>query len=64
MDAAVSLLSTSNYSIGEIAEMTGYTDYRQFSELFKKKQGVSPKLFRNQKRSRREKNNQNDLHDT
>lgn len=49
MDAAISLLNTSNYSIGEIAEMTGYTDYRQFSELFKKKQGVSPKQFRDKK---------------
>ena len=47
MDAAVLLLRTSNYSIGEIAEMTGFTDYRQFSELFKKKLGCSPKQFKN-----------------
>lgn len=45
-DAATDLLRASNYSIGEISEMVGYPDYRQFSEIFKKKKGVSPKHFR------------------
>ena len=47
MDAAVTLLRTSNYNITEIAEIIGYTDYRQFSEIFKNRFGCSPKQYKN-----------------
>ncbi len=46
LDAAKHLLRASNYTVAEIAEMVGYTDYRQLSEMFKKRTGMSPKNFR------------------
>ena len=46
MDAAVTLLLNSNYNISEIAEMTGYADYRQFHKIFNDRFGCSPKQYR------------------
>lgn len=42
MDAAVALLTNSNYNINEISEYVGYNDRRTFYELFKKHFGTSP----------------------
>lgn len=47
IDAAVTMLRSSNYNINEIAELVGYTDYRQFSEIFKNRCGCSPKQYKN-----------------
>ena len=46
INIAVNLLKTSNYNINEIARFCGYNDYRQFSEQFKKRKGVSPSKFK------------------
>lgn len=45
MDAAQTLLVSSNYNINEISEFVGYNDRRTFSEAFKKQFGVSPSRF-------------------
>ena len=42
LDAAVTLLLTSNYNVNEISEYVGYNDRRTFTEAFKKAYGVSP----------------------
>lgn len=39
------LLATRNYTVSEVADALGYTDYSYFSRLFKKHQGVSPRQF-------------------
>lgn len=39
---AVGLISTGYYSLAEVAQMSGYTDYKYFSVEFKKHMGVSP----------------------
>ena len=46
MNIAVTLLRTSNYNISEIALFCGYSDYRQFSEQFKKTLGVPPSKYK------------------
>lgn len=46
IESAATLLKSSNYAISEIAEFVGFRDYRQFSELFKKKTGISPSAYR------------------
>jgi YesN/AraC family two-component response regulator len=43
---AVTLLSTTTLSIGEIAEKCGFVDDTYFTRVFKKKQGVSPREYR------------------
>lgn len=43
---ATELLSNSELSITEIAEMVGYKDSLQFSTFFKKQTGLSPKKYR------------------
>ena len=50
INAAQFLLETSNYNINEITEYVGFSDYRQFSELFKKKTGILPSKYRNMKK--------------
>lgn len=52
MDAAVTLLINSNYNISEIAELTGYSDYRQFHKIFNDRFGCSPKQYRAKKAAR------------
>ena len=48
MDAAVTLLNSSNYNINEISEYVGYNDRRTFSEIFKKHFGVPPTKYTEQ----------------
>ncbi|WP_446728803.1 arabinose operon transcriptional regulator AraC [Photobacterium sp. SP02] len=45
---AKQLLVTTNYSINHIGRIVGYTDPLYFSRVFKRKSGVSPKLYREQ----------------
>ncbi len=45
MDAAQTLLVSSNYNINEISEFVGYNDRRTFAEAFKKQFGVPPSRF-------------------
>lgn len=47
MNKAAELLKESRLSIVEIASLVGYQDYAQFSKMFKKIKGSSPKNFRN-----------------
>ncbi|MCR8854458.1 helix-turn-helix domain-containing protein [Lysinibacillus fusiformis] len=42
------LLRSSDFSIKEIADRVGYTDYFYFSRVFKKVTGLSPSIFRKQ----------------
>ena len=44
--ASVLLREESMLSISEIADSVGYTDYAQFSKIFKKYKGVSPRTYR------------------
>ena len=47
MNKAASLLrEESMLSISEIADSVGYTDYAQFSKIFKKYKGASPRTYR------------------
>ncbi|NHN34642.1 response regulator transcription factor [Paenibacillus agricola] len=51
-----SLLSSTNISVSEMANMLGYTDENYFSKVFKKQTGISPLQFR---KSQRDENGQN-----
>ena len=46
MEKAKSLLLTTSLSVAEIAEETGYNDYRVFTKVFKKTAGITPSQFR------------------
>lgn len=46
---AEELLTNSTLKIGEISEQIGYKDARYFSSLFKKRTGMSPNEYRNNK---------------
>lgn len=46
MEKACILLVNLQLSIGEIARQVGYSDQLNFSKIFKKTKGVSPKLYR------------------
>jgi transcriptional regulator GlxA family with amidase domain len=46
VDAAKELLRKTNLSIGDIATHVGYQDVSYFSEIFKRKMGSNPKLYR------------------
>ena len=48
LQTAVKLLNESNMSIGEIAELSGFSDLYYFSKIFKAKFGLSPKEYRRQ----------------
>lgn len=50
MQTAKSLLTSTNLSIGEIAERLGYTDIHYFSNLFQKKCGCRPTEYRKSRR--------------
>ena len=43
---AESLLRSTSHQISEISELVGYSDYRHFCTVFKKKHGVSPMQYR------------------
>lgn len=47
MERAKALLSDLQYSITEIAQMSGYNDAKYFSRLFKKRTGRTPGEYRN-----------------
>jgi two-component system, response regulator YesN len=44
---AKKLLLTNQYKVYEIAEMVGYNDVKYFSQVFRKKEGLSPSQFVN-----------------
>jgi two-component system, response regulator YesN len=44
---AKKLLLTNKYKVYEIAEMVGYNDVKYFSQVFRKKEGLSPSQFIN-----------------
>ena len=46
MERAKKLLLTSNLPVAEIAEQAGYGDYRVFTKVFKKNEGVTPSQYR------------------
>lgn len=50
MKKAVELLENSSLKIGEISTNIGYKDSRYFSEVFKKKMGMTPNEYRNKKK--------------
>ena len=43
---AVELIASTNYSLLDISMMVGYSDYPNFTKLFKKFTGQSPSIFR------------------
>lgn len=55
LDRARELLSTTNYSVGEISNCVGYSDANYFSKLFKMRTGLSPSMLQP---SRKAKNTQ------
>ena len=46
IDRAKTLLSTTDLSISQIAEMTGFQDYRGFSLVFKRLETITPSKYR------------------
>lgn len=46
IEAAITLLHTSNHSIAEIATMVGFHDYRHFLEIFRRHTGQTPGALR------------------
>ena len=49
IDKAKELLNTSTYKTYEISELVGFSDYKYFSSVFKKVEGVSPTQYKNNK---------------
>lgn len=49
IEAAITMLSSSNYAITEISELTGFRNYQRFFELFRKQTGKSPSEYRKMK---------------
>lgn len=43
------LLCTTDYSITQIAEYSGFSSQNYFSQIFRKNTGISPRVYRNQK---------------
>ncbi|MBR5152887.1 MAG: PocR ligand-binding domain-containing protein [Clostridia bacterium] len=46
-ETAKTLLTNTDYSIGEVAQQCGFSDYNYFSRVFKKRFGISPKMLKN-----------------
>jgi len=46
IEKAKALLRESHYTINEIAQKTGFTDYRHFGSVFKKEMGTTPYNYR------------------
>lgn len=46
IEKAKKLLLSTSFSVTEIAEHTGYSDYRVFTKVFKKTEGITPSQFR------------------
>lgn len=45
LNRAIEILKLENLPLNSVAEMVGYPDYTQFSKIFKKYKGVSPKNY-------------------
>ncbi|MFJ6266696.1 helix-turn-helix domain-containing protein [Lysinibacillus xylanilyticus] len=45
LNRAIEILKLEKLPLNNIAEMVGYPDYTQFSKIFKKYKGVSPKNY-------------------
>ena len=46
MEKAKKLLLTTSLSIAEVSEQSGYGDYRVFTKVFKKTEGITPSQYR------------------
>ena len=46
MEQAKKLLLSTSLSVAEVAEQSGYGDYRVFTKVFKKSEGVTPSQYR------------------
>lgn len=46
MERAKKLLLTSDLPVGEVAQQAGYGDYRVFTKVFKKNEGLTPSQYR------------------
>lgn len=46
MEKAKKLLLSTSLSIAEISEQSGYSDYRVFTKVFKKSEGITPSQYR------------------
>ncbi|MGN0160613.1 MAG: helix-turn-helix domain-containing protein [Lachnospiraceae bacterium] len=46
MEKSKKLLLSTSLSIAEVAEQSGYEDYRVFTKVFKKSEGITPSQFR------------------
>ena len=46
IEKAKKLLLSTSLSIGEVAEQSGYGDYRVFTKVFKKSEGITPSQYR------------------
>ena len=46
IEKAKKLLLSTAYSVTEISSLAGYSDYRVFTKVFKKTEGVTPSQFR------------------
>ena len=46
MEQAKKLLLTTSLLIAEVSEQSGYADYRVFTKVFKKSEGVTPSQYR------------------
>lgn len=46
MEHAKKLLLSSSLSIAEVSEQSGYVDYRVFTKVFKKSEGITPSQYR------------------
>ena len=46
MEQAKKLLLTTSLPIAEVSEQSGYADYRVFTKVFKKSEGITPSQYR------------------
>ena len=46
MEKAKKLLLSTSLSVAEVADQSGYGDYRVFTKVFKKSEGVTPSQYR------------------
>ena len=46
MEKAKKLLLATSLSIAEVSEQSGYGDYRVFTKVFKKSEGITPSQYR------------------
>ena len=46
MERAMHLLLSTSLSVAEVAEQSGYGDYRVFTKVFKKSEGITPSQYR------------------